>query len=106
MSGLQSRNKGKGGEREIARILKEHGFDAHRGVQYSGGPDSPDVVGLDGVHIEVKRTEKLNLYDALDQSINDAADDEMPVVIHRRNRKQWVVIQPLEDWLEIYREGK
>lgn len=99
--GKMSRNKGKAGERELARILREHGYDARRGVQYHGGADSPDVVGLAGVHIEVKRVEALRLWDALEQSRADAGGD-MPVVMHRKNGQPWVVIQPLEDWLKLY----
>lgn len=104
--GKMSRDKGKRGERELAGILRGYGFDAKRGVQYHGGSDSPDVTGLPGVHIEVKRTEKLSLYDALAQSRADSGPEEMPVVIHRRNDCEWVVIQPLADWIEIYKEGK
>ena len=102
MGGKRSREKGKRGEREIASLLREYGYDARRGVQYKGGQDSPDVIGLPGTHIEVKRTERLNLYDALSQSKADAGDD-MPIVIHRKNNCEWVVIQPLEDWIELYR---
>ena len=101
--GKMSREKGKRGEREVARILKENGYDARRGVQYKGGQDSPDVIGLRGVHIEVKRTERLNLYDSISQSRIDSGED-MPVVMHRRNDCEWLVIQPLEDWLKLYRE--
>lgn len=100
--GKMSREKGKRGERELASKLREYGYDAKRGVQYKGSQDSPDVVGLKGVHIEVKRTEKLSLYDALSQSKGDAGTD-MPVVVHRRNNCEWVVIQPLEDWIKLYR---
>lgn len=96
------RDKGKRGERELAGRLSYYGYDAHRGVQYHGGPDSPDVVGLRGVHIECKRTERLSLYDALAQSIADAGND-MPVVMHRRNNCKWVVVQPLDDWIKLYR---
>lgn len=103
--GKASRDKGKRGERELAGKLREHGFDARRGVQYHGGPDSPDVLGLPNIHIEVKRVEKLNLYDALSQSKADAGPDEMPVVMHRRNNCEWVVIQPLEDWINLYKNG-
>ena len=102
--GKKSRDKGKRGERELAGILRDYGFDARRGVQYCGGADSPDVMGLPGVHIEVKRTESLRLYDALAQSKADAAEEEMPVVIHRRNDCEWVVIQPLADWIKLYKE--
>ena len=55
---MNSKDKGKRGERMAAAKFREHGFDARRGVQYSGGPDSPDVVGPEGLHIEVKFTEK------------------------------------------------
>ena len=103
--GKMSRDKGKRGERELALKLKEYGYDTRRGVQYHGGPESPDVIGLPGIHIECKRTERLNLYDALAQAKHDAGQD-MPVVIHRRNDCDWVVIQPLEDWIELYRESK
>ena len=102
--GKMSREKGKRGEREVAKILKEHGWDCHRGVQYKGGPDSPDVIGLPGIHIEVKRSERLNLYDDLSQSKADCDIFELPIVIHRRNDCEWVVIQPLSDWLELYKE--
>lgn len=100
--GKASREKGKRGERECAQFLREHGYDAKRGVQYHGGPDSPDVVGLPGAHIEVKRTETLRLYDALGQAEGDASGVEFPVVLHRRNGKKWVAILDAEDFLEIY----
>ena len=100
--GKMSREKGKRGEREVANILKEHGYDAKRGVQYQGSPDSPDVVGLPGVHIEVKRVEAFNLYKALEQSKDDSGDGEMPVVVHRKNGKDWVAVLSLEDFLKLY----
>ena len=99
-----SREKGKRGERAVAALFREYGFtEAKRGQQYHGGPDSPDVVGVPGLHIEVKRTERLNLYDALAQAKRDAGDD-LPVVIHRRNDSEWVVIMSFTDWMQLYRE--
>lgn len=100
--GRMSRNKGKTGERELANILKEHGYDARRGVQYCGANGDADVVGLPGIHIEVKRTETLSLYTALEQAESDAREGEIPVVFHRRNRKRWVVIMELENFLNMY----
>lgn len=58
--GKMSRNKGKRGEREAAKILsKMLGMEIRRGVQYKGSGDSPDVSGLSaiGLHPEVKRDE-------------------------------------------------
>ena len=102
---MNSRDKGCRGERELANKLKEYGFDCRRGQQYCGANGDADVVGLDGVHIEVKRTERLSLYDALAQAKHDARGGEMPVVMHRKNHCEWVVIQPLGDWIELYKEG-
>jgi len=101
---INSKAKGGRGERELANKLKEHGFDARRGQQYCGANGDADVVGLKGVHIEVKRTETLRLYDALAQAKRDARPDEMPIVVHRKNNCEWVVIQPLESWIELYKD--
>ena len=96
-----SREKGKRGEREFAAYLREHGYAAKRGVQYQGGQDSPDVVGLPGVHIEVKRTEQLRLYDWLDQARDDAGP-QIPLIAHRKNGKGWVAIMPMDDFMRLY----
>ena len=63
--GKTSRNKGKVGERELAKKLRELGFDARRGQQFCGANGDADVVGLPNIHIECKRVEALRLYDAL-----------------------------------------
>ena len=96
--GRKSRNKGASGERELARELSRLlGVEARRGCQYHGGPESPDVVAeIPDVHIECKRSERLRLYEALEQAIGDAGQ-KVPVVVHRQNRKPWVVIARLED---------
>ena len=101
---MNSRQKGAAGERELARVLRFYGYDCHRGQQYQGSPWSPDVLGLPGIHIECKRVEKLNLYDALSQSKADSGEDEIPVVMHRKNRSKWLVTMELKDWMDIYRE--
>ena len=99
---MNSRNKGASGERELASVLREYGYEARRGQQFSGANGDPDVVGLPHVHIECKRVERLNIYDAMEQSKRDARDDEMPVVMHRKNRKQWLVTLSLADFIELY----
>ena len=100
--GKMSREKGKAGEREFAKLCRAAGYDAHRGQQFNG-LDGEDVVGLPGVHVEVKRVERLDLYGALAQFKRDA-HGKKPIVAHRRNRSEWVVIQPAADWLEMYKE--
>jgi Holliday junction resolvase len=102
---INSKDKGRRGEAELARLLRAEGFqDARRSQQYCGANGDADVVGLPGVHLEVKRTEALRLWDALAQAKHDARPGELPVVVHRKSRCEWVVIQPLKDWLGLYRE--
>ena len=100
-----SRQKGAAGERELAKVLRAEGYECRRGQQFCGANGDADVVGLPGVHIECKRVERLELYTALSQAKSDAREGEMPVVMHRKNNCEWVVIQPLEDWMRIYREA-
>ena len=101
---MNSKNKGARGERELAAKLKEHGYIARRGQQYSGANGDADVVGLPYVHIECKRVERLNVQDAMDQSVRDAPDGEVPTVMHRKNHSEWLVTMRLDDWIRMYRE--
>ena len=101
---INSRQKGAAAERELARKLREYGYDCRRGQQYCGANGDADVVGLPGIHIEAKRTERLNLYDALGQAARDARMGEIPVVFHRKNNCEWVCILSLDKFMEIYRE--
>ena len=101
--GMMQRRKGAAGEREAAEKLNEVlGTKFHRGRQYHGGPESPDLAGdLPGLHLEVKRVEALRLYPSLEQARRDAATDEVPAVIHRPNRKPWVVIVYADDLIRL-----
>ena len=100
---MNSRSKGKRGELEAAHALQEYGYDARRSQQYAGINSDADVIGLPGVHIEVKRVEKLNIDDALDQSMRDARDNEVPIVMHRKNRTPWKVTMLFTDYMDMYR---
>ncbi len=109
--------------RELSRLF---GVEARRGCQHHGGPGryerqrlgaaaptandakreafqvslnpgEPDVVAdIPNVHIECKRTERLRLYDALQQAMDDAGE-KVPLVAHRQNHQPWVVIVRLDD---------
>ncbi len=104
--GKASRDKGKRGERELAQFLRDWGLVARRGRQFSGSPDSPDVVSnLRDVHLECKRRETLSLYPALEQARAEAAPDAIPIVCHRRNHKPWVAILELDDLLLLLFEA-
>lgn len=102
---MDSKEKGKRGELELSHILTSHGFEARRGQQYCGANGDADVIGIPGFHLEVKRVEKLNINMAMAQSINDAKPDEIPVVVHRKNRKPWLVTMRLEEWIGMIKNG-
>ena len=101
--GSKSQRKGAAGERELASILRENGYDCSRGGSLSFG-EVPDLTGLPGIHVECKRVERLNVQEAMDQAIRDSErmQDGMPTLFHRRNRKPWLVTMRLEDWLSLY----
>lgn len=101
---MNSREKGKRGERELAKVLRGYGYDCRRGQQYSGASGDADVVGLPGIHIECKRVERLNLDDAMAQARHDARSGEIAAVVHRKNNGDWRVTLSLEDFMRIYRE--
>ncbi len=103
--GKMSKDKGKVGEREVAELIRSYGFEARRGQQNRGGPGTPDVIhSIPGLHVEVKRKERFNLYEALDQAHDDAGAAEMAVVFHRRNKKHWVVALDAHDFLRMMRK--
>lgn len=101
---MNSRDKGKRGELELVGKLNYYGFDARRGQQYCGANGDADVVGLPGIHIECKRVEHLNLYDAVSQAKHDVKIAELPTVFHRKNHCQWLVTMELDDWMTLYQE--
>lgn len=100
-----SKQKGKLGEREVAQLLKDFGYEARRGYQYLGGSqDEPDVKhNIPGIHIEVKRTERLNLPAAFRQAQEDAGDKQ-PVVFHRASRQPWLVTVEAQEFLKLMAE--
>ena len=101
--GSMSRRKGAAGEREAAAALNEVlGTHLHRGRQYHGGPDSPDLAGdMPGLHVEVKRVERLSLYPAMYQARRDAATDQVPVVMHRANNRPWLIVVEVVDLIRL-----
>ena len=104
---INSRQKGARAERILAKTLRDYGYEnARRGQQYSGANGDADVVdALQGIHIECKHVEKLNIYNAMAQAKNDARENELPAVFHKKNYCEWLVTMTLDDWIKIYRES-
>ena len=100
---VNSRTKGKRGELEVVHLLQNHDYNVRRGDAFRG---EPDIVGLDGVHIEVKFRETTEIDKWMAQSMRDAEDkyehDMIPTVWHKRNRMPLKVTLLAEDFLRIY----
>ena len=99
--GRGARNKGKAGENELARLIRENwGYDVRRGHVFD---HESDMVGLQGIHCEVKRVERLNIYDAMSQAIVEAEirNDGLPVVFWRKNHGKWKATMRHGDLIEI-----
>ncbi len=105
MDVTNSRAKGVRGELEWAAVCRAEGYDARRGQQHRGGADSPDVIVDMPFYFEVKRTERLSIYPAMQQAEGDAPAGIPPVVTHRRNNHDWIVSMKRDDWFELVRKA-
>lgn len=103
---MNSKSKGKRGELELAELLRHAGHaDARRSAQYCGNTgDAPDITGVDGLHIECKRTEQVRDEVFLQQAERDARKGEIPVVMYRRNHEEWKANLRLELFMLIWNE--
>ena len=100
--GKAARNKGARYELELAHILRDYyGYPVRRGYVFQ---NESDLVGLRGVHCEVKAVERLNIWAAYKQAVSEAQKraDGVPVVFHHRSREGWLVTMSLEDWVDFY----
>ena len=100
--GKSARDKGARYELELMHILRDfYGYPVKRGYVFQ---HESDVIGLQGVHIECKAVERLNIRKAYKQAVEEALEraDGVPVVFHHKNREGWLVTMSLEDFMEFY----
>lgn len=101
--GKASKRKGSGGELELVHLLNsKYGCHVGRGHVYY---HEPDIIGLPGIHIEVKRVEHLNIIAAMEQAKKESKEKDggVPTVFHRRNRGEWLVTMRLKDYMPMYK---
>ena len=99
---MNSKQKGNRGERELANLLKTYGYPTRRGVQYNGRQGDADVIGINGIHIECKRCQKVTDEAFMKQAERDARKGDIPVVMYRRNNEQWKVTLRLNMFMTIW----
>jgi len=106
---MNSRDKGKRGELEWRDQIIAAGeasgqkWEARRGQQFSGSPDSPDVVTNLPYHFEVKRVERLNIDSAMKQAEGECGE-KPPVVAHRKNSGPWMVTMLAPTFFNLIKE--
>ena len=100
---INSKDKGKRGERMFAAYLNENckHADARRGQQFQGGPESPVVVSSLPYHFEVKFRENLNVHKAMEQARKEAPPEKTPNVQWKKSREDWLTILLTDDFLKI-----
>jgi Holliday junction resolvase len=120
-----SRRKGKEGELEVCKILKEAGIEAYRTQQSRADPSAPDITVTRFPGVEqymVIRKEVRDLWPevkwrkqcAIRQWVEEALENcgkKMPLVIHRGDRERWLLTVDLRlalglDKVEDVRRGK
>ena len=103
MDGRGKRNKGATGERELAALLSDalgRVVKRNLGQAREGGCD----INIQHWNIEVKRQEKIKIYDWMKQAMESCAAGQSPVVAFRKNGKDWLVTMTLNDWVGLIRE--
>lgn len=99
--GKSSREKGKRGERDLARLLRDAGIaNARRGAQHRGGPDSPDVIGIPGTHSEVKVRGSMTVMRYAAQAKGEAPEDAIPIIWLKEDRGEWWAMVRAADLLD------
>lgn len=102
MSAAQ-RLKGARGEREVVALIRAAGWkDATRTSDGRHQAARGDIAhGPAGCHLEVKTVERLNVCKAFDQATADANPLDIPVLVHRPSRHQWMATLELSELLAL-----
>lgn len=102
---MNSQRKGKEGELKLVRFLQSLGISCRRGYVFL---NQSDLTGIDGIHVECKNIERLNVRKALDQAIEEAEKrkDGLPTVFWKASRKEWVTVMRTEDWAKLYKMAR
>lgn len=98
------RRKGASGELEVVHLLHSYGWPSAR--RTSDGREQRlrgDIAGgPSGVHFEVRRRERVNVWACYEQAVSDLEHPGViPVVAFRRSRSPWLAVIELPELLEL-----
>lgn len=99
--GRAARRKGKTGELEVVRLLRNGGWPyAHRSSR--GTAQRGDIEkGPAGTVMEVRRREKLPLPASMREVIGRCEPHELPLLVHRPSNCPWLVTMELDELLPL-----
>lgn len=98
--GKRQRERGAETEREVCEAIAEKiGWVVKRelGQARDGGCD----IRLGQFVLEVKRRKAIAVYEWIDQASAACAPYEIPVVVCRADKREFLVIQRLDEWLKM-----
>ena len=104
---VNANDKGKRFERKVANRLNERfGTNVRRTPMSGGMTIEGDIIDLEGplaqFSFECKNQERLNIWSALKQAQDDAAEDgRTPVVVFTKNHQPDFVAMKFEDWMDL-----
>ena len=103
---INSKQKGKRGERYVVNKFKDRGYQCNRTSQFKGNTGrADDIEGIDYIHAEVKFVERLNISDAMEQAVRDNFMSDrraFPTVFHKKNNEKLMVTMRFDDWINLY----
>ena len=100
---VNSNEKGKRFEREVAAFLRDIGFEEARRTAQVDGSLSADVVS-DGLHVECKHYAKIGAVRFMDQALRDRDEADIPVVVMRENSGEMMFVVRAVDLVEFCQE--
>lgn len=102
MTGRSARTKGAAFERQVAALLREHGFPgAARGLgQARSGGEVADVDGTD-YWIECKARKAIDVHGAYAQGVKACGGKRPVLAITKRDRETILATMSLEDWIRL-----
>lgn len=106
---MNSQQKGKRKEREIAKLLSDKFSTSCKRTPCSGSLDfKGDIIAFKGIigeyHWEIKNQEKLNIWKALKQSIRDCPVRKTPLLVFSKAFSENFVALRFDDFTNLLKE--
>jgi len=96
------REKGRRAELEVVALCRAEGWPASRNLDQARDGGS-DILGIPGLCLEVKRTERADVWAWWQQATNAAKPGQIPTVAFRRSQSDWLAICEFSELLSLLR---